>query len=43
MDEIFPGLAKFTTVFQALNIQVIEDLFSKVAKSEKYFFHVVLL
>ena len=34
MDKVFPRLAKFTAVFQALNIQIIKDLFSKVAKSE---------
>ena len=43
MDKIFPGLAKFTAVFQAFIIQIIEDFFSKVAESEKYLFHAAVL
>ena len=39
MNKFFPRSADFTAVVQALNIQIIEDLFSKVAESEKYFFH----
>ena len=43
MDKFFPRSADFIAVFQALNIQIIEDLFSKVAESEKYFFHAAVL
>ena len=43
VDKFFPRLADFIAVFQALNIQIIEDLFSKVAESEKYFFHAAVL
>ena len=43
MDKFFPRSADFIAVFQALNIQIIEDLFSKVAESEKYLFHAAVL
>ena len=43
MDKFFPRSADFIAVFQALNIQIIKDLSSKVAESEKYFFHAAVL